>query len=614
MTFLYPLGLLGLIGIPILIFIYIIKSKYTEQTVSSTYLWSLSERFLKRKRRPSMLAGLISLILQLLCVTAISLLIAHPIITIPDSANEYVFVLDGSGSMHFESDGESRFDRARARVGELIDASADGSVYSLVSVGDTTTVVYERLDDKERALLLLSDLEADYRTADYTDALGVAQGYFNENPGVITYLITDTDYTDSNGIRVENVAAGEKNTSLFDVTYLRSSGRLTVSGSVISHTEDRAVTVRMYLNGSDSESAVEVLNLTAGEATPFVLECSSGSFSSIRVALDGEDGLALDNEYLLYDVRSESSYDTLIVSERPFFIKSALSEAISAKIDVLSPDDYSGQTGYGLYVFDSVTPESLPRDGSVWLINPQGSTEGAGFSVQGEISLSPSAILESSGSSASAVKALLSDLRGDYIHVTKYVKCAYYRNFTTLYSYKGNPVIFAGSNSAGNRQVTLAFDLHNSNFPLLYDYMALISNLVDYSFPEMIDKTSYECGDEAEINVVANCDSIRVESPRGKVSYLNTDSASATVALDEVGVYTVTMTVAGSPRQFNIYSSMTEEECVPAPVGEGVALVGEPGVGGFDGKYDALTALFIALALLFTADWMVYCYDKYQLR
>ena len=51
MTFLYPLGLLGLIGIPILIIIYIIKQKYTEQTVSSTYIWTLSEKFLKRRKK-----------------------------------------------------------------------------------------------------------------------------------------------------------------------------------------------------------------------------------------------------------------------------------------------------------------------------------------------------------------------------------------------------------------------------------------------------------------------------------------------------------------------------------------------------------------------------------
>ena len=33
MSFYFPLGLLGLLGIPILILIYVIKSKYTEQTI-----------------------------------------------------------------------------------------------------------------------------------------------------------------------------------------------------------------------------------------------------------------------------------------------------------------------------------------------------------------------------------------------------------------------------------------------------------------------------------------------------------------------------------------------------------------------------------------------------
>ena len=66
MTLLYPLGLLGLIGIPVLIIIYIIKNKYTEQVISSTYLWTLSERFLKRRNPINKIAGIISLILQIL--------------------------------------------------------------------------------------------------------------------------------------------------------------------------------------------------------------------------------------------------------------------------------------------------------------------------------------------------------------------------------------------------------------------------------------------------------------------------------------------------------------------------------------------------------------------
>ena len=79
MRFLYPLGLLGLLGIPILIIIYIIKNKYTEQIVPSTYLWNLSEKFLKKKKPISLISGIISLILQ---------------ISNPDLMNQYEELLD----------------------------------------------------------------------------------------------------------------------------------------------------------------------------------------------------------------------------------------------------------------------------------------------------------------------------------------------------------------------------------------------------------------------------------------------------------------------------------------------------------------------------------------
>ena len=45
-----------------------------------------------------------------------------------------------------------------------------------------------------------------------------------------------------------------------------------------------------------------------------------------------------------------------------------------------------------------------------------------------------------------------------------------------------------------------------------------------------------------------------------------------------------------------------------------VSLVGIASEGGFDGIYDPILWLFIALALVFLADWGVYCYEKHQLR
>ena len=47
---------------------------------------------------------------------------------------------------------------------------------------------------------------------------------------------------------------------------------------------------------------------------------------------------------------------------------------------------------------------------------------------------------------------------------------------------------------------------------------------------------------------------------------------------------------------------------------EEFSLQGEKENNGFDGEYDPMMILFIALVVLFIADWGVYCYEKYQLR
>ena len=625
MNFLYPLGLLGLIGIPILILVYIIKSKYTEQTVASTYLWTLSERFLKRKRRPSPLAGIISLILQILAVTLISLAVAHPIVTIPDSAKEYCFILDGSGSMRMEAgistDDENtasvtRFEAAKAAIRQQVEDAMDGSLFTLIYAGDATGVICERTEDKEQLLLLMDELIPAYNTLSLTDAIGISQGYFNENSGLKTILFTDSEYSSAENIEVVNVANAVENYTLTNVTYTHLGDTLTVSGNVISHESDRDLALCLYLDGGEDPSVTETVTVKAGIPSVFSLEADVRAFSSIRVVIQETDALALDNEYVIHNVKSENSYDTLLVSDRPFFLESALRSQLGASIKVVTPDEYQGETGYGLYVFDTVVPldMTLPTDGTVWLVNVTGSIEGAGYTVQGEMALTKAESITLSTSSSTATRNLIEGIEGKDIVITRYVKCGFYRNFTTLFSYKGSPVVFAGVTEHGTREVVIAFDLHDSNLPLLADYTVLMRNLLAFSFPDMVESTTYGCGESATVNVIPNCESIRVESPSGEVSYLKTDGATDSFRLIEAGTYRVSITVSGSVREFFIWSAMSAEECDPTVDSDSIALVGEATDGGFDGKFDPIWIIFIALAVVFLADWMVYCYEKYQLR
>ena len=625
MSFQYPLGLLGLIGIPILIIIYIIKSMYTEQTVSATYLWTLSEKFLKRKKKDNKITGIISLILQILAIAIISITIAHPVFTISGGAEEYCFVLDSTGSMNIEtSDGKTRFDSAKEKIRQIVDDSMDGSVYTLISVSNGATTVFNRETDREGVLELVDKLEPGYGSGNFNEALTEAQQYFNENKSIKTYLITDKDYKNVENIELINVSEKKDNYALYDVTYDYSpSGALTVEGMVVSYEKNVTLTLNLYIDG-ENKSTVKV-PLKKAEPSSFTFDINVESYEAATVKISNTDALALDNEAVLYNVKNENAYKTLLVSDTPFFLESVLQVVGNASVTVMKPLDYTKAeenkdksiTGYGLYVFHSCNPRAVPTDGSVWLINSTASIENSGFNYQGEIKLSKAETIEKTKASASVIKKLLSDVNGEEIYVSKYSKYDAYRNFNTLFTHDGNPVIFTGINTHGNREVVFAFDLHNSDMPLLSDYAILVKNLLDYSFPSVIEDTYYTCGDKAPVNVVSNCESIRVESPMGEISHLNMSTDVSELELDEVGVYTIKATINGEIKEYHIFSALSKEESVPVVTeNEKISLIesSEAKDKVLDGTYSKLIIFFICLAVIIAAEWVVYCYDKYQLR
>ena len=211
-------------------------------------------------------------------------------------------------------------------------------------------------------------------------------------------------------------------------------------------------------------------------------------------------------------------------------------------------------------------------------------------------------------------KLLTYGLEKDPVYVNKYIKYGLYKNFTTLLTHEGNPVVFTGTAENGVREVIFGFDLHDSNLPLLMDYLILSKNLIDYSFPIIMDQSSYVCGDTVEINVLSNCDSIKVTDPSGNISYLDVSKEITSFKPSLVGTYTLTMNFNGDVKVFNIYSSLPNDESITQPEITEINLVGELENEYSDGIYDKLIIFFIILAIVYVADWVVYCREQYQLR
>lgn len=637
MTFVYPLGLLGLIGIPILIIIYIIKNKYTEQTITSTYIWNLSEKFLKNKKPISKLKGLISLIMQCLAVLAISMILAHPIFIIPNAANDYCFILDASASMNKIQDNKTRFEIAKDKIKEEIYSSLDGSKYSFIVVGNEI-VEYTDYTSKNKAIETIDNIECSYISNNCTNSIKYAQEYYDKNRSLKTYLYTDKNYTVEN-INLVNVGNNESNYAIVDGKYQINNGytnsegnyvkgTIKFSGNVISYTNDSKIDLELYV---DEELIDEMsVDVKSSEQYEYAFEVELSTFRKARIHIKNEDSLALDNDYELYNISEEQDYKALIVSDNEFYLQSILKVYDKVKtIDIIKPSTYSNSySGYNLYIFDSYSPDSLPTDGTIWFFNPKKSITGSRFSYRNSIDLNENntdskfegkELIQATvyGEEKKLVEGLIKTDGKDEnkygLYVMKYNIYGINKNFTTLFTCDDNPIIFTGVSQYGNREVVFGFDLHNSNLPLSYNYIRLMSNLLDYSFPTVLEKSNYVCGDSAVINILPNTKSIKITSPSDSTRYIDVNSATSSFLLTEIGNYTVSITLENNTvMELNIYSSYPLEENTDTTI-DILKLVGQPENNYSDGRYDNLIILFILLGLLFVADWMVYCYEQHQL-
>ena len=118
MTFLNPAGLWLLLGIPLVILLYILKPPVKEKAVSSTFLWKLSEKFMKKKSPFRRFRRIFLLILQIVTVLTLSLIAAKPVFLRKD-CTDYILILDTSASMQMADDqGQTRLaDRAVGKEG-----------------------------------------------------------------------------------------------------------------------------------------------------------------------------------------------------------------------------------------------------------------------------------------------------------------------------------------------------------------------------------------------------------------------------------------------------------------------------------------------------------------
>src|SRR5512134_522078 len=175
MPFTTPLALLGLLFIPAVIAMYLLKLRRDEAVVPSTLLWTRLVADVEANAPWQRLRRSLLLLLQLLLVVILALLAARPFVERPAGlARDIVLVIDTSASMQATDVTPNRLEAAKAAaVDALKDLPAGGKV-SVVSAGRTAKVVANGTSDIGRVKQAIAGIEPTSAVGDLGDALRLA--------------------------------------------------------------------------------------------------------------------------------------------------------------------------------------------------------------------------------------------------------------------------------------------------------------------------------------------------------------------------------------------------------------------------------------------------------
>lgn len=630
MSFLYPLALLGLIAIPILIIIYILRNKYKEETAPTTYLWEIAAKILKRKNPLSRFEHLLALIMQCLAITVFSLALAHPIFTLKEQADNIAFIIDSSSSMSMVHEEKSRFDTAKEKILEKASEAAKGSTFTLISAEKEPRIVCQSIDDYSRLEMYINNLKITENSAYIADSVAIAQTLFSDGKCNVCYLATDQNCEnigEQSNINIINCGDNEENYSFVNLTYKipldeegRRTNNLSFTGTVKSFASDKELEVEYFLN--DKSLGVKTYACVAGVDYTFkneVFGYNGEKISTIKAVIKQEDALMKDNEFFIYENENTVKTTAMIVSANPKFFEAAFNALKNIEYTVVNPSRYRERAGFDLYVFDSYTPASLPGEGTSWIFAPDATIPGSGFEFVRTINSDNGSKLSFANNDDSLqysqLTRSLSKNRDMYVNSYKQFKLK--QDFTTIMTCEGLPVVFAGRNENACRQVVWAFDLHNSNLPVLYDFVVLMRNFIDYSNPRVITSYQYEVGDSAIFSIpdaVNDGGKILITSPDGSKAPLRfRGSEDYAYEIKQIGQYIVDITYSdGSTKQLKFYSHMSAIEQDPRPLAETqyALVITENTVKG-DGLWDNILPIVIAAALFFAGDWILYTHEQY---
>ena len=624
MGLLTPLGLLGLIGIPILIIIYIIKPKYHEKKISSTFIWRLSLKYRKRKIPLQWLQRSLLFFVQVLIIGLTALLLARPLMKVSAEDGEKVVILDVSASMNSTDGSTTRLDKAIEALTDLADKASEENKLTIILADSTPEYLTRRETSPSYVKFLLSTITPTYEECNFDEALKLANTVIDENPATEVYFYSDCHYAQTGYVELVNFSANEWNAGILNFNPVFEGGYYNFQTQVGNYGKAAELKVTLSLdNGATIKE--QTLRFAKDEVKDIVWpDLSAADYKDARLSLQVKDtsgkfvavkdALAEDNEQYVQNL-DNIKFNVQLVGVGNTFMSSALKAV--GNIELYMPKTIAEvkTSEQDLYVFDGYIPQQLPTDGTVWILNPTAAIPGIDLTIGNAVT--GNFRFESTSNNSEAYNIIMNHLTPSTIEVTKYTRVSNYSGFDVLMNCDGSPVLLSGR--YGNAKVVIMpIDLHYSNLPITLNMAILINNMFDYCVNSTLEQSVYQVGEEVTLYTKPTTSQLRVNDTLHMASSSFTDKVSFVV--DEPGIYSVEQTIDGrkvydlffvkiSPNESN-YKFTREILAVDQYINVETGVVGNPGGDSFD--LEEATKYFAgALLALVIIEWGLQYREQY---
>ncbi len=550
MNFITPLAFILTILLPIIIAMYLLKLRRTEQVVSSTFLWQRMVRDVEANAPWQRLRRNLLLLLQLLFLLALIFAVTRPFTwTEGSSGQAAILIFDTSASMAATDMTPNRLEAAKDQARLLISNLPEEVRGTLITAGENTQVLVSSSQDKRQLYQALESVHIQPGGSDLTSALELASAIAARQPDAEIVIFSDGGVNLPERLslqgRVRYLPMGESGAnqaiSLITLEPATDGISLTAFVQVVNY-DTEPVERRLTLSVDGQLVDAHDLEIPPQGQVAILSEGLSLKTEVLEAALTGSDALTLDDQVWAVQEISRRQHVTL-VTEGNRFLETALALLPGIEISMVRLDEWiNGKLDASLLtnqpsdltIFDSIVPTSTLQTENILFIGPLASSPV--FDIAGHLD---SPVPKPVNPDDPLIQYV--DLSSVSILDSAEIPLPDWARPVLIDQNTGVPLLFVGE-VKGQRIAVLSFDPRHSDLPLQAAYPILLANLVDWLLPGQIGEIpdQIQPGEVVTFTPPPEFTALKVTRPDGSSTQLEIQEGSAIFAdTDQLGAYTV---------------------------------------------------------------------------